>query len=132
MFLGVGVTVVWPAVAHIQIGQPPVQVFMKTDRLASFCASPAVTAGFKLQALGYDILPSRVPLQWRNQIWKSLEEGAGKRCSECGLDSHSEHHSVSGTLLQTLPDLVKPRKGHTLSPRSCPATRSAPSERFGY
>ena len=22
-------------------------------------------------------------LQWRNQIWKSLEEGAGKRCSEC-------------------------------------------------
>ena len=24
-----------------------------------------------------------VPLQWRNQIWQSLEEGAGKRCSEC-------------------------------------------------
>ena len=22
-------------------------------------------------------------LQWRNQIWQSLEEGAGKRCSEC-------------------------------------------------
>ena len=21
--------------------------------------------------------------QWRNQIWQSLEEGAGKRCSEC-------------------------------------------------
>ena len=30
-------------------------------------------------------------LQWRNQIWQSLEEGAGKRCSECaqGLDTQS-------------------------------------------
>ena len=25
----------------------------------------------------------RVPLQWRNQIWQSFEEGAGKRWSEC-------------------------------------------------
>ena len=28
----------------------------------------------------------RVPLQWRNQIWQSLEEDAGKRCSECGRE----------------------------------------------
>ena len=41
--------------------------------------------------------------------------------------------SLSGTFLQTLPDLVTPLKGHSLSPRgSCPATRSAPSERFRY
>ena len=40
--------------------------------------------------------------------------------------------SLSGTFLQTLPDLDTPLKGHSLSPRSCPATRSAPSERFGY
>ena len=40
--------------------------------------------------------------------------------------------SLSGTFLQTLPDLVMPLKGHSLSPRSSPATRSAPSERFGY
>ena len=40
--------------------------------------------------------------------------------------------SLSGTFLQTLPDLVTPLKGHSLSPRSCPSTRSAPSERFGY
>ena len=40
--------------------------------------------------------------------------------------------SLSGTFLQTLPDLVTPLKGHSLSPRICPATRSAPSERFGY
>ena len=26
----------------------------------------------------------RVPLQWRNQFWQSLEEGTGKRCLECG------------------------------------------------
>ena len=32
-----------------------------------------------------------MPLQWRNEIWQSLEEGAGKRCSECaqGLDTQS-------------------------------------------
>ena len=29
-----------------------------------------------------------MPLQGRNQIWQSLEEGAGKRCSECALDRH--------------------------------------------
>ena len=39
---------------------------------------------------------------------------------------------LSGTFLQTLPDLVTPLKGHSLSPRSCPPTRSAPSERFEY
>ena len=39
--------------------------------------------------------------------------------------------SLSGTFLQTLPDLVTLLKGHSLSPRSCPPTQSAPSERFG-
>ena len=39
---------------------------------------------------------------------------------------------LSGTFLQTLPDLVTPLKGHSLLPRSCLPTRSAPSERFGY
>ena len=32
--------------------------------------------------------------------------------------------SLSGTFLQTLPDLVTPLKGHSLSPRSCPATHA--------
>ena len=40
--------------------------------------------------------------------------------------------SLSGTFLQTLPDLVTLLKGYSFSPRSCPPTRSAPSERFGY
>ena len=39
--------------------------------------------------------------------------------------------SLSGTFLQTLPKLVMLLKGHSLSPRSCPPTWSAPSERFG-
>ena len=29
-----------------------------------------------------------MPLQWRNQIWQSLEEGAGKRCWECAFNPH--------------------------------------------
>ena len=33
--------------------------------------------------------------------------------------------SLSDTFHQTLPDLVTPLKGHSLSPRSCPPTRSA-------
>ena len=38
--------------------------------------------------------------------------------------------SLFGTFLQILPDLVTPLKGYFFlkSPRSCPATRSAPSK----
>ena len=36
----------------------------------------------------------RVPLQWRNCFWQSLEEGAGKRCSEFGLDSEVRTETV--------------------------------------
>ena len=35
-----------------------------------------------------------VPLQWRNQIWQSLEEGAGKRCAECA-------HAACPSVLQS-------------------------------
>ena len=40
--------------------------------------------------------------------------------------------SLSGTFLQSLPELVTPLKGHSISPRSCLLTLSTPSERFGY
>ena len=50
----------------------------------------------------------------------------------CDMVMTTLRTSLSGTFLQTLPDLVTPLKGHSLSPRSCPATRSAYSERFGY
>ena len=39
---------------------------------------------------------------------------------------------ISGTFLQSLPELVTSPKGHSLSPRSCPPAVSAHSERFGY
>ena len=51
-------------------------------------------------------------------------------------DQYKDHYTLrallSGTFLQTLPDLVTPLKGYSLSPPSCAPTRSAPSERFGY
>ena len=63
----------------------------------------------------------------RKQIWQSLEESAGKRCSE----SRDSVNRLPALFLQTLPDLVTSAlKGHSLSPRSCPPTRSVPSERF--
>ena len=40
--------------------------------------------------------------------------------------------SLSGTFLQTLPDLVTPLKGHSSSLRSFPPTWSVPSKRSGY
>ena len=39
--------------------------------------------------------------------------------------------SLSGTLHQTLPELVTPLMRHSLSPRSCPPTQSVPSEVSG-
>ena len=39
--------------------------------------------------------------------------------------------SLSGTFLQTLPELVTSLKGHFLSPRSCLMMLSAPSRKFG-
>ena len=40
--------------------------------------------------------------------------------------------SLSGTLPRSLPDLLTPLKGYSLSPHSCPAMWSVPSERFRY
>ena len=39
--------------------------------------------------------------------------------------------SLSGTFLQILPELLTPLKGHSLSPRSCPATRQRPLKGLG-
>ena len=49
-----------------------------------------------------------MPLQWRNHIWQSLEEGVGKRCSECGLVPNSKHWFTT-SFLQPLPYLVTPQ-----------------------
>ena len=60
-----------------------------------------------------------------NAIRKAVIQGRGR-------EAPTLRAPLSGTFLQILPDLVTPLRGHSLSPRSCPATRSAPSERFGY
>ena len=38
----------------------------------------------------------RVPLQWCNQFWLSLEEGAGKWCSTCDLMSFQTTEDIDG------------------------------------
>ena len=40
--------------------------------------------------------------------------------------------SLFSSFSQTLPELVPPLKGHSLSPCGCPPTLSVPSESFGY
>ena len=43
----------------------------------------------------------RVPLQWHNnQIWQSLEESAGKQCSECARRSHWAWGKVNSSVGQ--------------------------------
>ena len=39
---------------------------------------------------------------------------------------------ISGTFLQSLPELVTSPKGHSLSPRSCPPARSVLFKKSGY
>ena len=81
------------------------------------------------------------PLSWEDRGVGGKEKsgwvgGVGRWEGGRRLKRGQEHIalrvSLSGTFLQTLPEMVTPLKGHYLSPRSCPATRSAPSERFGY
>ena len=50
-----------------------------------------------------------MPLQWRNQLWQSSEEGAGKRCLECELGDCSEWgfvSAVSGVLCLCVGDAL--------------------------
>ena len=57
-----------------------------------------------------------MPLQWRNHFWQSLEEGAGKRSSECALAYSrtalhpNSKHRFSTCFLQTLLSLVVSRQ----------------------
>ena len=57
-----------------------------------------------------------------------------RRALTASVDCYTEikSASLSGTFLQTLPYLVTPLKGYSLSPLGCPPTRSASSESFGY
>ena len=46
-----------------------------------------------------------MPLQWRNQIWQSLEEGAGKRCLECGYRYDVSRKTSDSTTRDCCPSL---------------------------
>ena len=61
-----------------------------------------------------------MPLQWRNKIWQSLEEGAGKRCSEC--DSANDFGRHPG------PDTESLTQTPNIAFRHLPPN----SARFGY
>ena len=54
---------------------------------------------------------NRVALQWRNQFWQSLEESAGKRCSECGINQTNlrfmDPHFPFSSLCLTYPRTAK-------------------------
>jgi len=50
----------------------------------------------------------------------------------CVFHAHTPITAFRHPPPKTLPDLVTPLKGHSLSPCRCPATRTAPSERFRY
>ena len=81
---------------------------------------------------GWGFMPQGVT-KTENGAWLGLHASALQRQKVGrGWGLSTLRAPLFGTLLQTLPDLVTPLKGHSLSPCSCPATRSAPSERFLY
>ena len=53
--------------------------------LAQCCFHSLISTQTFRRALTASVDKRIIPLQWRwrNQFWQSLEEGAGKRCSEC-------------------------------------------------
>ena len=67
----------------------------------------------------------------RNASLRVCRKGAGKRALEREAVAHTEHRfpAPSSKLCH---NLVTPLKGRFSSPRSCPPTRSAPSDRSGY
>ena len=73
-----------------------------------------------------------IKVEYKKKQWTETITPKKNYIYKCVMANATLRAPLSGTFLQTLPDLVTPLKGHSLSPRSCPATRSAPSERFGY
>ena len=51
-----------------------------------------------------------MPLQWRNQIRQNLEEGAGKRCWDCGYNTDHKKHGCQ-RVRGSEEDLPQTKKG---------------------
>ena len=66
--------------------------------------------------------------------YPNLSEGADHVAGQLRGDKECPFSGVtkSGRVWRKVPKSDAWSVGHSLSPRSCPATRSAPSERFGY
>ena len=64
--------------------------------------------------------------------YTSTARTAGATCFKWLCSTSTLRASLSGTILQTRPEMVTPPKGHFLSPRSscCPPTLLAPAERL--
>ena len=100
-------------------------------------AQPGLTASVKAVRVGPETLHYSCSISgWSHTpsiAFRHLPPKEGCRKPVLGVwVGHTLRPSLSGTFLQTMPDLVTPLKGHSLSPRNCPPTRSVPSERFGY
>ena len=96
--------------------------------VVSDCDTPAVLALDRRGQLAFLFKPDN------EELLDSPAGIVGSATGESGVVEcvYTLRASLSGTFLQTLPDLVTPLKGYSLSPRSYPPTRSAPSERFRY
>ena len=85
--------------------------------------------------LNLDTSPGPGPISSRHHVYTSVRSyhiGVTLQLPSTRFTLiHTLRARLSGTFLQTLTDLGTPLMGHSLSPRSCPPTRSAPSERFG-
>ena len=64
------------------------------------------------------------PAVWVYEIYALLAHSQGKLIKCHTRVSCTLRASLSGTFLQTLPDLVTPLRGHSLFPHSCPPTVS--------
>ena len=107
-------------------------VYVGTWALGCFHSHSTQTFRRELTASVDSCAEIKSALQWRNQIWQSLEEAAGKRCPEC--DSNSAGLSIdhfllyrTPVILQSLQESQLPVLSYTLhpsvsagQPTSCP------------
>ena len=70
-----------------------IQLYVHRSQKARYDGQPRTATSTLTHLLNYGCVggqlrgEKRVPLQWRNGFWQSLEEGAGKRCSDCVSDA---------------------------------------------
>ena len=129
---------------EVELGSRSWMDCLAAEMFSSCCFSDTVSLcrcsaqPLKKQLTEYtSVFPPAVPASLTLLFWRWLPDVLfavywSERTDGLLIGTPTLRAPLSGTFLQTLPDLVTPLKGHSVSPRSCPATRSAPSERVGY